>query len=84
MLSCRRISQTYWIAIAAVKVNLNFVVKANVNIQIGAEMEYQVGKRYSFWLHLMGKTSGNRRQQQSKSLDRLAVRIGRYTEDSDV
>ena len=53
------ISQTYWIAIAAVKVNLNFVVKANVNIQIGAEMEYQVGKRYSFWLHLLGKNSGS-------------------------
>lgn len=53
------ITQTYWIAIAAVKVNLNFVVKANVNIQLGADMEYQVGKRYSFWLHLMDKTSGS-------------------------
>ena len=53
------ITQTYWIAIAAVKVDLNFVVKANVNIQLGADMEYQVGKRYSFWLHLLGKTSGS-------------------------
>ncbi len=53
------INQTYWIAIAAVKVNLNFVVKANVNIQLGADMEYQVGKRYSFWLHLMDRTSGS-------------------------
>lgn len=53
------INQTYWIAIAAVKVNLNFIVKANVNIQLGADMEYQVGKRYSFWLHLMDRTSGS-------------------------
>lgn len=53
------VNQTYWIAIAAVKVNLNFVVKANVNIQLGADMEYQVGKRYSFWLHLMDRTSGS-------------------------
>ncbi len=53
------ITQTYWIAIAAIKVNLNFVVKANVNIQLGADMEYQVGKRYSFWLHLLDKTSGS-------------------------
>lgn len=53
------INQTYWIAIAAVKVNLNFIVKANVNIQLGADMEYQVGKRYSFWLHLLDKESGS-------------------------
>lgn len=53
------IKQTYWIAIAAVKVNLNFIVKANVNIQLGADMEYQVGKRYSFWIHILGKTSGS-------------------------
>ena len=53
------INQTYWIAIAAVKVNLNFVVKANVNIQLGADMEYQVGKRYSFWLHLLDRESGS-------------------------
>ncbi len=53
------INQTYWIAIAAVKVNLNFIVKANINIQLGADMEYQVGKRYSFWLHLLDKTSGS-------------------------
>lgn len=53
------INQTYWIAIAAVKVNLNFIVKANVNIQLGADMEYQVGKRYSFWLHLLDRESGS-------------------------
>lgn len=53
------INQTYWIAIAAVKVNLNFVVKANVNIQLGADMEYQVGKRYSFWIHILDGKSGS-------------------------
>lgn len=53
------INQTYWIAIAAVKVNLNFVVKANMNIQLGADMEYQVGKRYNFWLHILDGKSGS-------------------------
>lgn len=53
------INQTYWIAIAAIKVNLNFIVSANINIQLGADMEYQVGKRYSFWLHILDGTSGS-------------------------
>lgn len=52
-------STTYYLAIVAVKVDLNFIVRANVNIALGADLQYQVGKRYSFWLHLKSKEAGS-------------------------
>ncbi len=52
-------STTYYLAIVAVKVDLNFIVRANVNIALGADLRYEVGKRYSFWLHLMSREAGS-------------------------